>query len=102
MSDVRYELHHDALEQTWEVHRVEVIGEFDSRAAARDFMVATTAQRKLRDQGSGELGFNELMQVAEQLLEHHYPKDLMEAFADDPGPKLTLALRECMEVMVRG
>jgi hypothetical protein len=43
--------------------------------------------------------FNGLMRLARVLLDRHYPKELMEAMADDPGPKLTLALRECMEAM---
>lgn len=47
------------------------------------------------------LCFTDLMDIAQRLLDEHYQSDVMAAMADDPGPKLTLALRECVEAMSR-
>jgi hypothetical protein len=46
---VRYELHYDAMTETYEIRRVEVIGVFDSREAARQYMIDTTEEREARD-----------------------------------------------------
>ncbi|HEX6020647.1 MAG TPA: hypothetical protein VFZ00_01545 [Solirubrobacter sp.] len=46
---VSYELHHDQLEETYEIRRVEVVGCFDSREAARQHMIDTTEERLARD-----------------------------------------------------
>lgn len=46
---VRYELHHDQLFEVWTIQRVEILGPFESRAAARAFMLATEDARKARD-----------------------------------------------------
>lgn len=103
-ADVRYELHRDELEDTYEVRRIEVVETFDSREAARQFMIDTTAARQLRDEGAAALGFNDLMVVAQQLLDAHYPADVplvCHRDSPDPGARLTAALRDCMEAMAR-
>lgn len=47
----RYELHYDQMREKHRIERVEVLGEFDSREAARDWMIVTTADREARDRG---------------------------------------------------
>lgn len=45
----RYELHHDQMEETWTIRRVEDIGPFASREEARQYMLDTTEERAKRD-----------------------------------------------------
>lgn len=45
----RYELHHDQMEETWMIRRVEDIGPFATREEARRYMIDTTAERKAHD-----------------------------------------------------
>lgn len=42
----RYELHYDAMDEEWTIHRVEVIGPFASRSEARQYMIDTSEERK--------------------------------------------------------
>lgn len=53
MPDVRYELHHDQLMGTCEIRRVEVVGTFDSREDARQYMLDNEAERHARDHHEG-------------------------------------------------
>jgi hypothetical protein len=46
--ETRWELHHDQLEETWTIRRVETqeVGPFATREAARQWMLDTSAERK--------------------------------------------------------
>ena len=47
---VRYELHHDQLEDKFEIKRVETLGTFESRGAAVQWMRDTADERRARDE----------------------------------------------------
>lgn len=49
---VAYELHHDQLDGTYTIKRVEVFGVFDTRDAARQHMIDTEDERAQRDRPS--------------------------------------------------
>jgi hypothetical protein len=43
--------------------------------------------------------FNDLMTLAQMILDHHYPADIplvCDRNSPDPGPRLTAALRDCI------
>jgi hypothetical protein len=51
------------------------------------------------------ISFTGLMDVAQRILDAHYPAEFFNRenpyVGDDPGTKLVVALRECMEAMSR-
>lgn len=49
-----------------------------------------------------DLGFNDLMRIAERLLEADYPEDVFPGpfrYAADPGVQLVVALRACLRAV---
>lgn len=87
---VRYELHHDRLEETYEIRRVETVAVLSSRDEARQHMIDTTHQRQALDAGRSR--------AAGMLDEFHtHPNCLPET--NHPGLRETLIREETDELL---
>jgi hypothetical protein len=69
---VRYELKHDQLEEVYEIRRVELVGVFEAREAARQHMIDTEAERKARDACTHD-AFANVVRAARAVTEHFAP-----------------------------